>query len=140
MIKIKKGESHRALVLPVLLILAAAFLATSLSLGASGNELTGQQVFTMPRTASSGFQKDCELRWTDTIAENYNEAICTQNKPMVVGGSCDAGVGNQIISSYPKYVSKNLPSNSGVDSWVCKSDASGNWNLQAWAYCCKEVP
>jgi hypothetical protein len=40
--KLTKGESHRALLIPVLLVLAAAFLATSLG-SFNGNAITGAQ-------------------------------------------------------------------------------------------------
>ncbi len=41
--KVRREQSHRALLVPVLLILAAAFLATSLSVGRTSNEISGAQ-------------------------------------------------------------------------------------------------
>jgi len=69
--KVRKSESHRALLIPVLLVLAAAFLATSLSYGGESNELTGASI--------TGYSGDI-ITGIGELSLNIDGAYCNSEK------------------------------------------------------------
>tara|TARA_Y100000310_G_scaffold303592_1_gene342078 strand:- start:2322 stop:2684 length:363 start_codon:yes stop_codon:yes gene_type:complete len=119
--KIKRqGSAHRAVMLPVLLVLAASFLATSLG-SVGGNDITGAQ------TMGSG-----RCSWNSSLG-NYGSTIvyCPTKTPKIVAGGCGSGVSYNALSvSQPVFTSPN--------SWNCTaSQPQPPGGLQGWAYCCR---
>lgn len=116
------------LLLPVLLILAAAFLATSLT-GAftSENDLTGNAI----NAAASG---RCEWRSNMGSSTNVTTQICPNHKPTVISGGCNV-FGNQAT-----LVGSNHYSwwNNGTQEqgWTCTSNQQAQ-ALEANAFCCR---
>ncbi|MBT4577397.1 hypothetical protein HOM13_04210 [Candidatus Woesearchaeota archaeon] len=135
--KIRKTENHHMLLLPVLLILAAAFLATSLT-GAFTSEvdLTGHAV----NAAVSG-----RCAWNSAggqiISEMGNNTLemsrqCPANKPSIISGGCNSD-GNMA------YLTENVPnfyghwgnSTNRSEGWKCSQTGSDD-GLSVDALCC----
>ncbi len=119
--RVRKGESHRALLLPVLLVLAAAFLATSLT-GIGDNDITGAQIFTR--------YGGCE--WVDGVVSNdrtHGTALCPSRIPKVISGGCNADYMGNLVSSFPSSPLVHPP----FREWKCE----GKDLTSVVAYCCK---
>ena len=135
--KLRKSESHRALLIPVLLVLAAAFLATSLG-SFDGNDITGAQSF------NKGVNSACE--WIETTGKvGYGfptllEVICPANKPRIMSGGCEVSQGNGDVGVW-----SNRPINTADNTgnvtmgWRCGFFASGYSTIPSKtnALCCK---
>ncbi len=121
--KIRKSQNHHALLLPVLLVLAAAFLATSLTFSGEGSEITGA-VVNAERTGN------CE--WVNTFGKEIHSktTMCPLDKSTVVSGGCDVeGYGVELISS--NYYSDNIG-----QGWNCLTNSKAE-SIKASALCCK---
>ena len=127
--KIRKTENHHMLLLPVLLILAAAFLATSLT-GSfrSGNELTGHAV----NAAVSG---RCD--WYDAYdgQTNSTQAVCPSGRSTVISGGCEIWDNQNGAISGSRMFSR---ANNGTvqQGWTCTANGQVQ-SIQASALCCR---
>jgi len=131
--KVRREQSHRALLVPVLLILAAAFLATSLSVGRTSNEISGAQTFQIAN------QQRCQ--WTEYVpapygVPTYHTLFCPTNAPRIAAGGCETE--GSIKESSPVF-------NSAKDGWHCEGGfngtlaTSGQFGVtKASAYCCRQ--
>ena len=129
--KIRKTENHHMLLLPVLLILAAAFLATSLT-GAFTSEvdITGYAV-------SAATPGRCD--WVTTMSTNTtsNTALCPSNKPSVISGGCIVvdPILNPSISESDRFYGN--VSGTMKEGWSCQSDKPFNvQSIGTSALCC----
>ncbi len=131
--RVRKGESHRALLIPVLLVLAAAFLATSLG-SFDGNDITGAQTFSKNRIG-----QNCE--WVEKIEAPGAMGMvvstsCPNNKPTVYGGGCKSPSGGELQWSYPEFrYGGGGPGNHSTDSWGCGFNSMNRFHVAA--FCCK---
>lgn len=122
------------LLLPVLLILAAAFLATSMT-GSfrSGNELTGGSVtsVTMNRCAWNGAGT-----WKDVVGTGNTTLertrYCPYDKPIIVSGGCES----DNPQTYLTFNKPELTRSNGTQGWTCGQYGS-NDGLNVDALCCR---
>lgn len=131
----KECDNHKNLVLPVILILTAAFLATSLSIGGRDaitgavTGITGQQV-----SIAAGDTNRCKwfsnLTWPATQTQ-YN---CPADFPKISAGGCSTD--GHLRSSVPLF-----GNNQG---WFCAGGSNNSAPptvfskiIQIDAYCCK---
>ncbi len=127
--RVRKSESHRALLLPVLLILAAAFLATSLT-GMGDNSVTGAQVL-----SRGSVSRVCE--WVELWRPDggWVEAHCPIGKEHVVSGGCASFYADNLWTSVPIVRPHNSTNETAPDSWLCRFNT--NRSAVAYAFCCK---
>ncbi len=129
--KIRKTENHHMLLLPVLLILAAAFLATSLT-GAftSENDLTGQAVnVAMSRCAWNGPAS----HWNSVTGNTTLELTryCPSDKPIIVSGGCDS----DNPQTHLTFNKPELTMYNGTQGWACGQQGSDD-GLNVDTLCC----
>jgi hypothetical protein len=127
--RVNKGESHRALLVPVLLVIAAAFLATSLG-SYGGNDVTGAQVMGTNRCTWT-----TETMWPSS---DHKIAKCPNNRPNVASGGCDIAGGYSGILGLED--SAPFLNQSGYDSWRCRGESNYTGSAvveTAFAYCCR---
>jgi len=112
--KVRRERNYRSLLLPVVLVLAAAFLAAGLG-GFAGNDISGAQVRAMPYNSL----RSCE--WFEDYDSNpHVEKLCPKNKPVIVSGGCwTMGNDNILLASYPRPYN---PQNITEGKWVCISN------------------
>jgi hypothetical protein len=138
---IKKGESHRNLILPVLLILAAAFVATSLTMdrgnGVTGaaTAVTGQQI--IASAAIDGNRCKWFSNYTGNPPNQWKSLKCPDSFPRIAAGGCSVSGGYSIDASKPLLNSGSIP-----DGWACSAapDGQGNSTMTVYeinTYCCK---
>jgi hypothetical protein len=132
--KIRKTENHHMLLLPVLLILAAAFLATSLT-GAftSETDLTGHAV-----NAAVGNR----CGWTGNTSQGFTssgsavaEVVCNAGSYAISGGcqSVDLGGNDTLRTTTPMFV----PGQAKAIGWKCETDTSPSSGMNVEALCCR---
>ena len=129
--RVRKSESHRALLLPVLLILAAAFLATSLT-GMGDNDVSGAQVYG---------PTNCE--WVaspegTTTGQKSVSVECTSNRPNVYAGGCNTyGSSFPLLWSYPRLKDSHRQY---PEVWSCgqQTNPHSTGEFRAYALCCRE--
>lgn len=133
---IKKGESHRHLILPVLLILAAAFVATSLSLNETNSTgitgaataVTGQQITVADRNANRCKWVENGTTYPYTL---FQQVDCPSSFPKVTSGGCRTS--DSIGISEPFF-------NGNEEGWTCANGFNATVDssiYRAYAYCCK---
>ena len=124
------------LLLPVLLILAAAFLATSLSFGGDSNDLTGASVNSV--TLSRCAWNDVASSWADSIGINgefTRTRYCPLDKPVIVSGGCENGKSDaHSYMSKPEFARVN-----GAQGWTCgqKDNNNNSKTIEVDALCCR---
>lgn len=134
----KEGQSHRSLVLPVALILIAAFLATSLSIGGKTaitgavTGITGQQII-QPIASMN----NCKWFQNKTYGVTSTNLLCPYNYPKIASGGCSSNIN----------LGKSLPlilpgSPADTHGWQCSGGlnftGTGNAEINGIAaYCCK---
>jgi len=131
---IKKTGNANAFVLPVVLILAAAFLATSLSTGT--NEITGAAITGQQILSTGGSANKC--RWFENSTgypySSYQKVSCPSSYPEIASGGCRTS--DSIGISEPFL---NGPGNS--NGWSCANGFNSTTVTsiyKAYAYCCSK--
>ncbi|MBT3865884.1 hypothetical protein HOF78_02140 [Candidatus Woesearchaeota archaeon] len=132
--KIRKTENHHMLLLPVLLILAAAFLATSMTgtFRTSGNEITGASVNSVALSRCGWNEPPSSGK--DAIGNNSMERTryCPYDKPVIVSGGCESD-NDQAYLTFDK---PELTRYNGTQGWSCGQYGSNN-GLNVDTLCCR---
>ena len=131
--KIRKTENHHMLLLPVLLILAAAFLATSMTgTFRSGNDITGASINSVALSRCGWNEPPSSGR--DTIGNNSMERTryCPYDKPVIVSGGCQSD--NE--QTYLTFNKPELTRYNGTQGWACGQTGS-NDGLNVDTLCCR---
>jgi hypothetical protein len=132
--RIQKDRNQKyKLLLPIVLILGAAFLATSIGGFGEGNDVTGNPVFSVDKQIKKQMYYDCEWEYYEEQNTDVTIVTCPANKYAVAGG-CGTIDMTPIGSSMPLF---NGPAAKQADSWLCETDGSIERQLRAQANCCR---
>jgi hypothetical protein len=131
-IRRNRGQRYR-LLFPVILILGAAFLATSIGVFGEGNEITGKVMQPIDEVEKNQIYSDCKWEYYEEQNTDVTIVTCPANKYVVAGG-CGTSDMTPIGSSMPLFKG---PAAKQADSWLCETDGSIERQLRAHANCCK---